>query len=297
VSTVVADWHVCALPVERARRLWSPAILRADPHLARMHRLDTGWMNGMKLFLRTRMPPGRDGIVCCDSPWAVSGIFQANLWRDDIAARYGDGEVRDCLSAIVSNWSAPGVLYGRPARECTPDEVIREVWEQFKRHVDDTGEAVLADDMVHSWNIDPGMVLRDGHLVSEDPLVLPSAGQLVDRPDVVTGVPNLILCGDYLRCPWEVANMEAASFNARRAANAILQRSSSRETPAEVIPPYRPPEWEPLKRLDAERHRRGEPNVLDVDVPAIDLQQLIGRVERTLPAPGARPPGATTATA
>ena len=282
MSTVHADWYACALPVERARRLWNPAILRADPHLAQMHLLDTDWMNGMKFFLRNEMAPGRGGIICCDSPWAVSGFFQANLWRDDIASRYGDGQVRDCLSAIVSSWGTPGVLYGKPARECTPQEVIDEVWEQFKRHINDTGEAVLTDDMVHSWNIDPGMLLQQGHLVSDDPLVLPSAGQLAYRPDVTTGLPNLMLCGDYLRSEWEVGNMEAASYNARRAANAILERSRSRESPAKVIPPYRPPEWEPLKKLDAERHRRGMPNVLDVDVPGLDLKELIRQTEQRL---------------
>jgi hypothetical protein len=76
--------------------------------------------------------------------------------------------------------------------------------------------------------------------------------------------------------------MEAASYNARRAANAILERSRSRESPAKVIPPYRPPEWEPLKKLDAERHRRGMPNVLDVDVPGLDLKELIRQTEQRL---------------
>jgi hypothetical protein len=40
-ATVQADWYLCALPVERARRLWSPAILTADAQLAGMQRLDT----------------------------------------------------------------------------------------------------------------------------------------------------------------------------------------------------------------------------------------------------------------
>jgi len=224
------------------------------------------------------MPASRGGIVCCDSPWAVSGFCQANLWRDDIAARYGDGQVRDCLSAIVSDWGKPGVLYGKTARECTPEQVIAEVWEQFKRHVNNTGETVLTDDMVHSWNIDPGMLLRGGHLVSDDPLVLPSAGQLADRPDVTTGVPNLMLCGDYLKGEWEVANMEAASFNARRAANAVLDAAGSHESRAAAIGAYRPPEWEPLKKIDADRHARGQPNLFDVDLTLSQTTQLLGEI-------------------
>jgi len=73
----------------------------------------------------------------------------------------------------------------------------------------------------------------------------------------------LVLAGDYLQCDWEVANMEAANCNAKTAANAILRRSGSRETPCAVSDAYRPPEWEPLKRLDEDRYRRGEANLFD----------------------------------
>jgi uncharacterized protein with NAD-binding domain and iron-sulfur cluster len=277
-STVQADWYLCALPVERARRLWNPAILSADPHLARMWNLDTDWMSGLKFFLRARTPITKGVIACVDSPWGVTGLTQAQFWPLDFAATYGDGQVHDCLSAIISNWSAPGVLYGRPARECSPDEVARETWEQLKRHLDDTGHAVLADDLLVSWDIDPGMIRRNGRLISDDPLALPSAGQLPDRPDVSTAIPNLLLAGDYLRSEWEVANMEAASFNARRAANAILDRAGSQEPPAAAIGPYRPPEWEPLKRIDARRYARGQRNLLDVDLPSTQLRALIERL-------------------
>jgi hypothetical protein len=117
--------------------------------------------------------------------------------------------------------------------------------------------------MLHSYDIDPGMIRRNGRLISDDPLVLPSAGQLPDRPDVTTGIPNLMLCGDYLKSEWEVANMETASFNARRAANAVLERAGSHETRVSAIGPYRPPEWEPLKRIDEDRWKRGQANLFD----------------------------------
>jgi hypothetical protein len=134
---------------------------------------------------------------------------------------------------------------------------------------------LLTDDLLHSYDIDPGMVLRNGRLVSDDPLVLPSAGQLPDRPDVTTAIPNLMLCGDYLKGDWEVANMECASFNARRAANAVLDRSGSREAPCWVFKTYRPPEWEPLKRIDEDRYRQGQPNLFDADVAPERLRELL----------------------
>jgi uncharacterized protein with NAD-binding domain and iron-sulfur cluster len=274
-STVHADWYVCALPVERARRTWSPAILAADPQLPRMARLDTGWMNGLKFFLRARTPITRGAVACVDSPWGVTALAQAQLWPLDFAATYGDGQARDCLSAIVSDWSAPGVLYGKPARECSADEVARETWEQLKRHLNDAGHAVLTDDLLLSWDIDPGMIRRHGRLISDDPLALPSAGLLPDRPDVTTAIGNLFLAGDYLCGEWEVGNMEAASFSARRAANAILDRAGSREPRATVAGVYRPPEWEPLKRVDARRHAHGQRNLFDLELAVPQLAMLV----------------------
>ena len=260
---VRADFYVVALPVERARKLWSRSIVAADPRLERMHRLGTDWMNGIQFFLRQPTPIARGHVIYYDSPWLVTSISQAQFWRRSFASTYGDGQVHDCISAIVSEWSRPGVLFGKPARDCTPREVAREVWEQMKRHVNDSGEAKLTDDLVHSWFLDPGLVWRNGCLHSEDPLVLPSVGNRPDRPDVATAIPNLFLAGDYLEGDWQVANMEAANFNARRTANAILERSGSHESPSETIAPYRPPEWEAAKRLDEERYKRGKPNLLD----------------------------------
>jgi hypothetical protein len=107
-------------------------------------------------------------------------------------------------------------------------------------------------------------------------LVLPTVGTGKYKPGVTTGLPNLVLAGDYLDSPWEVANMEAASHNGRRAANAVLERAGSRETPAATVAPYRPPEWEPLKQIDEDRYRRGQPNVLDVDLNLDAVKQLLG---------------------
>lgn len=277
-TRITADWFVCALPVERARRLWSPGILAADPHLGRMWRLDTAWMNGMKFFLDRERPITRGHVDYVDSPWQVSSVSQAQFWPVDFAATYGDGRAREALSVVISNWTADGVLFGKPARDCTPEEVAAEVWEQMKRHLNDPGRpAVLTDDLIVSWDIDPGMTRRRGRLVSDDPMVLPTVGQRPDRPDVTTGIPNLLLCGDYLKSAWEVATMEAASFNGRRAANALLERSGSREPASAAIGPVRPPEWEALKRVDEDRWRRGLPNVFDRTMEPGELRTLLTR--------------------
>jgi hypothetical protein len=265
---VEADHYVCALPVERARKLWSREILQLDPALRAMDRLSTGWMNGIKLFLREEVPVSRGIVVYLDSPWLLTSVSQAQIWRKPFAERYGDGAARESFSVIVSDWFSPG-LDGRAAADCSPEELVEQIWAQLASHLNNSGRTLLRRDLLHAFEVDPGMHQQGGSLVSGDPLVLPAAGELRHRPDVVTRIPNLFLAGDYLRSEWEVANMEAASFNARRAVNAILDRTGSRESPVPAIGLYRPPEWEALKRLDAEREARGEPNLFDQDTPTL----------------------------
>jgi uncharacterized protein with NAD-binding domain and iron-sulfur cluster len=286
VRTVHADWYICALPVERARRLMDNRILAADPTLAHMRELQTGWMNGIKFFLRDNQPIADGVMVYIDGPWAVTSVNQAQYWQADFAQTYGDGRAHDSLSAIVANWGAPGVIYGKPARECTPNQVVREVWEQIKRAVNKPGQPPkLTDDLVLSWNIDPGMTLHHGHLVSADPLTVPTVSQRLLRPDSRTAIPNLILAGDYLRLDAIVGTMEAASEGGRLAANTVLAKAGSHEMPTTVFPHFRPHEWEPLKQVDEERYRRGESNLFDTDMTLDQLKSLLGETGKLVGVP------------
>ncbi|HVF77662.1 MAG TPA: FAD-dependent oxidoreductase [Solirubrobacteraceae bacterium] len=276
------DHYVCALPVEYARRLWSPAILSASPRLADMKHLDVGRYNGISYFLRERSRIYEGSILCADSPWSANFVTQQWMWEGDIAARYGDGTVADKLSAVVAGWDKPGVRYGKTAAACSPEELALDLFEQIKQHVNNPGqEPVLTDDMLHSWQIDPGIRRRRGVWKFEDRLVMPRVGTYQHRPGVETDIPNLFLSGDYLDGPWEIANMEAACRNGRRAANAILEDSSSIETPAATAGIYQPPEWQQLRRIDEDRYQRGQPNLFDADLTATQLKELLsGLVKR-----------------
>jgi hypothetical protein len=146
----------------------------------------------------------------------------------------------------------------------------------MKQHVNKRGETPLVDDMLVGWQIDPGMLVRGNRLVSQDPLPNAIINTEQYRPDVATNIANLKLCGDYCDGPWEMANMEAANYNGRRAANSIIDAAGSIATPAATAPPYSPPEWEPLRHIDEDRYRRGLPNLFDVDPTADRLRSLLG---------------------
>jgi hypothetical protein len=129
------------------------------------------------------------------------------------------------------------------------------------------------------------MTLHHGHLVSADPLTVPTVSQRLLRPDSRTAIPNLILAGDYLRLDAIVGTMEAASEGGRLAANTVLAKAGSHEMPTTVFPHFRPHEWEPLKQVDEERYRRGESNLFDTDMTLDQLKSLLGETGKLVGVP------------
>jgi uncharacterized protein with NAD-binding domain and iron-sulfur cluster len=268
-SLITADWFICAVPAERVAPLLTADVLAAAPGLASIARIRTDWMNGLMFFLRRPTPITHGHASYIDSPWALTSISQAQFWRGDFAAAYGDGATAECLSTIISDWDTPGIVFNKTAKACTPEEIAVEVWEQMKAHLNDRGRAVLTDGDLVRWFLDPGIVGSGTPAVANDePLFIQNTGSWADRPDAATAIPNLFLAADYVRTHINVTTMEGANEAARRAVNALLDEAGSSEAHAPRWALYRAPEFEPWRQLDAERWRRREPNVFDVDRPA-----------------------------
>ncbi|MFD7435844.1 FAD-dependent oxidoreductase [Streptomyces sp. NPDC059861] len=264
--TVTADHYVCALPVEHARLTWGPALRAADPQLARCDALQTDWMTGVMFYLRTPTPVVHGHVNCLDSPWSVTAVGQAQFWDvRDFSRDYGDGRARDCLSAIISEWDKPGILYGKTARECTKEEVVAELWAQLKDGVNDAGKTTLGDEDRLGWFMDPAVTGLGGPQPhNREQLLIHPTGTLHNRPTARTAIPNFFLAGDYVRTDVDLASMEGANESARLAVNALLEADNSRAERCPVWGLYRPPELEPLKRVDALRHRLGLRNTFDL---------------------------------
>ncbi|WP_277370100.1 hydroxysqualene dehydroxylase [Rhodococcus rhodochrous] len=256
-----ADWFVAAMPAERAVSLWSPEILAADPGLERMNALVTDWMVGIQYFLRRPTPITPGHVAYLGSPWALTSISQAQFWRGDFAQRYGDGSAHDCLSVDISDWDTPGILYGRTAKQCTPEEIAREVWAQMSACLEDGTGAIDENDIV-SWFLDPGVKWGAGGVTNDTPLLINTAGSLANRPEAHTAIPNLFLAGDYVRNDIDLATMEGANESARAAVGALLQTAGSPAAPPALYKLHEPPELEPLRRIDADRYRAGQPHML-----------------------------------
>jgi uncharacterized protein with NAD-binding domain and iron-sulfur cluster len=260
-----ADWFISAMPVERARALLSPAVLALDPALETLKDLHTEWMNGLQFFLR-RTPDGiGQEVNFMDSPWQITAVLQSRLWDRDIPRDYGDGSVLDCLSVDISDWDTPGILYRKPAKQCSPAQVAKEVWAQMKDHMEDTGRSVLPDDLLHSWFLDPAISWNPstGRNANDEPLMVNTVGSWKNRPHPRTEIPNLFMAGDYVRTGVDLATMEGANESGRAAVNALLDAAGSPAGHAQVWPLYQPPELDGLKDLDARRYRAGQPNLFD----------------------------------
>lgn len=264
-QAVTADHFVSAMPVEHARRTWNEQVRAADPQLARCDRLRTDWMTGIQFYLTEPTPIIHGHINHIDTPWSITSVSQAQYWRGrDFRADYGDGTVADCLSVDVSEWDRPGILYGKPAKRCTREEVAREVWAQMKAGLNDTGRPVLRDATLHSWFLDPAVELDGTRASNDEQLFIHPTGTWYDRPQARTAIPNLFLAGDYVAVDIDLATMEGANAAARAAVNALLDATGSRAERCAVIPLYRAPELEPFRRQDELRHRLGLRNVFDL---------------------------------
>ena len=272
--TATADYYICALPVERARQLWTRAMLSAAPRLTGMQRLQTAWMNGIQFYLHTPTPITKGFTLYVDSPWALESVNQAEMWRNrNLARDYGDGTVREDLSVCICDWSEPGVVYGKPAAACTVDQIAREVWEQMKQHLNKPGHPpTLSDDMIVTWNLDPGLVCHGDRIVDNaDPLTINTVGSWANRPSVTTTIPNLLLAGDYVQVDFDITSMEGANESGRRAANAVLDAVGSNEQRCQIYERLLPQEWEAFRRLDDQRFSQAEPNLFDEDLDLADL--------------------------
>jgi len=267
--TIEADWFVSAMPVERARRLWSPSVLAQDPGLEQTNDLFVDWMNGIQFYLRRRIESfPRGHVTFVDAPWALTALTQAQFWENhDFAREYGNGVAVDCLSVDISDWDSPGILYGKPAKQCTRREVKSEVWAQMKAHLEDNGENVLPKEILHSSFLDPAIQWSKTRRrnSNDEPLLVNTVTTWEKRPDPRTEIPNLFVAGDYVQTDIDLATMEGANESGRAAVNALLDASGSSKERVPMFKLYDPPEFEPLKQADAVLFDSGQKNALDVD--------------------------------
>ncbi len=260
-TEVEADWFVSALPVEIMAGLVTDSIKAAAPSLAHLDKLPTRWMNGIQFYLREDVPLVHGHSNYLDSPWALTSVSQRQFWPEIDFSRLGDGNVGGILSVVVSDWDAPGIVYGKPAKACTAQEIKEEIWAQLKVHLNNDGVEPIKDSNLLSWFLDPDIQFPNPtDVANAEPLMINPAGSLQYRPEASTEIPNLFLASDYVRTYTDLATMEAANEAARRSVNALIDATGSNAAKAQLWPLQEPDFFKPMQEYDLLRFKLGLPH-------------------------------------
>lgn len=265
---ITADYYISALPVEIMATLVDDQLKAHAPSLANLNKLHTAWMNGIQFYLAQDVPLEFGHTLYADSPWALTSISQRQFWSHANLADFGDGKLGGVLSVDISDWETPGILYGKPAMECSATEIEDEVWAQIKLHLNVSGAVVIRDADLLRWFLDPDVEFPNPTAATNlEPLLINTSGSLQYRPEASTEIPNLFLASDYVKTYTDVACMEAANEAARRAVNALLERTGSTAQPASLWPLMEPDFFKPLIDYDHLRFRLGLPHASCPPVP------------------------------
>ena len=260
---IEADFYIAAMPVEVMASLLTDDLKQAAPSIANLDKLQTRWMNGIQFYLAQDVPVVNGHAIYLDSPWALTSISQRQFWRNVDFSQFGSGLVRGILSVDISEWQLPGVVYGKPAQECTAAEIQTEAWTQLKQHLNVSGAKTLDDANVLAWFLDPDIEFPNpSTAVNAEPLLINTAGSLQYRPEAQIEIENLFLASDYVRTYTDIACMEAANEAARRAVNALLVASGATCGPAQLWPLEEPEFLKPLQEVDRIRFKLGLPHHL-----------------------------------
>jgi uncharacterized protein with NAD-binding domain and iron-sulfur cluster len=258
---IVSDYYLAAMPVEVMSGLVSEELKAAAPSLANLNKLRVAWMNGIQFFLKQDIPLEFGHTIYADSPWALTSISQRQFWQQAPLGNYGDGSLGGILSLDISEWEQPGIVYGKPANQCTAEEIKNEVWAQVKVHLNIGGAEIARDENVISWFLDPDVQFPNSSAVTNlEPLLINNAGSLAYRPDAITEIPNFFLASDYVKTYTDLATMEGANEAARRAVNGILDRSGSNAQRVPIWGFTEPEFFAPLIEYDRLRFRMGLPH-------------------------------------
>jgi uncharacterized protein with NAD-binding domain and iron-sulfur cluster len=274
---IEADFYVAAVPVERMAELISDDMLAVDETLGFIKTLAApatealNWMNGVQFYLNVDVPLAPGHIICLDSPWAVTGISQAQFWPQHPLTNYGNGQVKGLLSVDVSNWFEKG-LNGQEARNCTIEQIVEEVWQELKKSlVQANGQSLLADEMRVGYYVDSD-IQPDTHqptpppikspfaaMHNTEPLLVNTANSWSLRPNSFCGIQNLFLASDYVRTNTDLATMEGANEAARRAVNGIITASGSGAPLCKIWALHEPDVLAVVRWRDRQRFRKGLP--------------------------------------
>ena len=257
-ETVTADYYLFAVPVEVMSNLLNDEMVKIDPTLYTIKELSNSvsWMNGAQFYLTEDLEINQGHTIYIDTPWALTSISQKQFWPNVDLSKYGDGTVKGILSIDISDWDSIGILYNKSAKDCTKEEIIKEIWAQLKKSLNINGVIILKDEHLHNWYLDSDIEF-DIPKKNKEPLLVNTINSWDLRPYSYTRIPNMFLASDYIKTYTDLATMEGANEAARRAVNCILDTSGVKAKKCELWDLHEPWIFSFFRRADQKRYRQG----------------------------------------
>ncbi len=207
-------------------------------------------------------------LMHLDTPWVIMWRPEGPLW--DVPLGKGKSQPGELLSAGIGVWHRKGVLYDKPAHECTEQEIVDEVWHQMKMSPGlmklfktDTGKT-LDDVKYSSYNIWHSFSFDSerGRLDTWEPKFSNNVGTVALRPTTCDPtLSNLIHANAYTRTDSNLYNMDSAAEAGIRAANFINCREarpdSKKYAPTHQI-------WSLFQKMDHILRQHGWLNPIEV---------------------------------
>ena len=275
-SRIEADWYVLAVPADKAAQLIDEDLAQADPGLQRIGLLEPLQMFSVQILLTEKASELRTAFTSLTAPWSMGNEVLTSVWDIDLT-EYGDGKAVEFVSVQIDDPSwrfLPGMLYNKPAKDCTPTEIVDEVLAQLRHHLPN-GAKLFADDRIHSVYFSPGVKNNgdDRPMAIDEPLLSVSPSCWENQPESITMVPNLFLAGSYTRNSHPGDTMDGANESGKRVANAILDAARLPGARAKVASCTAPRLVRLLQTCDDYRYSRGRRNVFDTttSVPRVRL--------------------------
>eukprot|EP00743_Colponemidia_sp_Colp-15_P002801 GILK01003031.1.p1 GENE.GILK01003031.1~~GILK01003031.1.p1 ORF type:complete len:599 (+),score=151.13 GILK01003031.1:265-1797(+) len=260
---IFADYFVSGLPAEKMATVMDEDLKAAAPSMANIDKLLVEWMNGVQFFMKSDHQLVRGHLGLMDSRWALTAVSQAQFWPDFELTQYGDGTVRGIISVDISDFNSPGEVNGpskgKPAKECTRQELIDEIWYQLSLHKGLESVFTADKSNLHSVHLDNDISFGTNGLVHDnyEPLLVNTVNSWQNRPEASTEIDNLFLASDYVRTTTDIACMEAAVEAGRRAANGVLKQAGMSDN-VKIFPEIFPNQLFALKKLDCLRMKAGK---------------------------------------
>ena len=163
-----------------------------------------------------------------DTAWTIAVRTEAPLW--DSPMGLNQEPPQEMFSAGIGIWHRKGILYDKPARECTEQEIIDEVWAQIKRSQGlfqhfKTEDGLTLDEVNytqatiwHSFSYNQ----ESGTFNTWEPKFSNNVGTLALRPPIKDAhLSNLVHANAYALTDSNIFNLDSAAEAGIRAANYI----------------------------------------------------------------------------